>query len=284
MSKVTKNVFHGWEMNKRWIEDGKLHTLEDWKKVNIWGSAQASKDGIVRKANTKSKRLLWEDGYMRLGDLLSEQTGQLANWEQRMIKAGSSRALERREWITAGGRKLEMQKQPSERNLARWRCDEQAFEDTLHTFWNCPRARVTWSNVRTFVCQNLSGGWKPKCNQCILAEELPQRYRMRTEWWETLRGATMWAIWVARNAKVFSNDNWHGAKINGLLWYMFSIYLEQEWGRNTEKSTADQNEFAERWVFKGADITIDENGKLKLHRQAPWRRIDTRSEEVANPP
>ncbi|KAL3702077.1 hypothetical protein R1sor_020099 [Riccia sorocarpa] len=59
---------------------------QDWEVRPLWGTTNASKDGKVRKADSRARRLLWEVGYRRLGDMTTTDGKALAHWEQRKIQ------------------------------------------------------------------------------------------------------------------------------------------------------------------------------------------------------
>ncbi|KAL3685567.1 hypothetical protein R1sor_003589 [Riccia sorocarpa] len=71
---------------KPWIQYGTLLSREDWRRIPIWGSAQGARDGKIRKCNTQARKLLWEAGYMQLGDLTTDRDDTLAEWEDRKLK------------------------------------------------------------------------------------------------------------------------------------------------------------------------------------------------------
>ncbi|KAL3692573.1 hypothetical protein R1sor_006224 [Riccia sorocarpa] len=158
----------------------------------------------------------------------------------------------------------------------RWckRCTNNVAEDTLHTFWQCPVTKITWSTVGNFVARAVSShiSWRPSCSQALLAEPLPKEMKQIAEWWECLRGATLWGIWSARNACNFNNEVWHQIKIDNLIWYRFTLYLRIEW-RITQVEARE--EFQRNWAFELSGIaTVDDNNsdKLRIPRLAPWRK------------
>ncbi|KAL3701763.1 hypothetical protein R1sor_019785 [Riccia sorocarpa] len=243
MSKVMRNIFAAWEKNKRWIEAESIHTLEDWRRIQLWGSAQEARDGRLRKADSQTKKLLWEDGYRTLGDLLIEGSEDKAGWEQRRYawreQANVHRAYDKlTEQITgpSAARRQGEEKIGSATNSKRKkaRCENRAVEDVMHTFWSCPQAEEIWNHVRRFFAlnQDPTERWLPRCNHCVLAERLPGRFEECAERWEALRGATIWAIWLARNAKSFSGENGTGER-----WTAFSgtgsQYTSKSNGRRT---------------------------------------------------
>ncbi|KAL3677769.1 hypothetical protein R1sor_020725 [Riccia sorocarpa] len=59
----------------------------------IWGSAQEAQDGRMRKVNSQARRLLWEDGYKKLEDMLKEGSDTMADWEDRRYKGREQRQV-----------------------------------------------------------------------------------------------------------------------------------------------------------------------------------------------
>ncbi|KAL3695889.1 hypothetical protein R1sor_009965 [Riccia sorocarpa] len=62
--------------------------------------------------------------------------------------------------------------------------------------------KLTWRRIEPFVAAVTSAGRRrrPKCNHILLAEDMPKDLKNFSAWWETIRGAILWAIWLARNA------------------------------------------------------------------------------------
>ncbi|KAL3695540.1 hypothetical protein R1sor_009616 [Riccia sorocarpa] len=85
-SDALKNIFATWTKLKKYVKGRTWHTVQDWEVRPLWGTAEASKDGKVRKAHSRARRLLWEVGYRRLGDLTTTDGKTLAQWEQRKIQ------------------------------------------------------------------------------------------------------------------------------------------------------------------------------------------------------
>ncbi|KAL3675237.1 hypothetical protein R1sor_025185 [Riccia sorocarpa] len=170
---------------------------------------------------------------------------------------------------------------PTRRGGAKTQDDE--VEDTLHAFWKCSQAANTWSRVAAFVAStnNQCRNWRPKCNQALLAVNLPKTLPIDGEWWETIRGAIIWAIWLARNAMCFSGETWHARKIDALIWYRISLYTRIEWRR---QKAADREVFKSRWAFEAAGIEVIDDYTIKVPRQAPWRKQQDREENVGDPP
>ncbi|KAL3692050.1 hypothetical protein R1sor_005701 [Riccia sorocarpa] len=167
------------------------------------------------------------------------------------------------------------------------RCNLQTEEDTLHCFWNCPRAAKTWRPVLTLyaAAHDTEQRWSPRCEHALIAEKLPTRLQASREWWEGIRGATIWAIWLARNAANFSGENWHDIKIDSVLWYRFSLQVRGEWNEMKCKSTTEEKEkFATRWAFDITGIVRADNDTLEIPRTAPWRRARNHNRENRDPP
>ncbi|KAL3683570.1 hypothetical protein R1sor_001592 [Riccia sorocarpa] len=102
MSTVLLNVFKSWERLKKDITHGELYTLEDWKNVVVWGSAQGSSYGKVRKSSTQARRLLWECDYSKVGDFTNARGDYLATWETRKIM-GAEQLLMKKAFINLMG-------------------------------------------------------------------------------------------------------------------------------------------------------------------------------------
>ncbi|KAL3684415.1 hypothetical protein R1sor_002437 [Riccia sorocarpa] len=171
----------------------------------------------------------------------------------------------------------------------RWckRCDAREVEDTVHTFWTCQKAASTWSRVLNFfvAAQGEGGGWQPSCTHALLTEILPRNLKTCELWWETLRGATSWGIWLARNARNFSNEVWHAIKTDIVIWYRFTLYIKLEWNQLKGLDKHEEREtFKKAWAFEIAGIAEDAKGFLQIPRQAPWTRSPSQRSEEEEPP
>ncbi|KAL3678376.1 hypothetical protein R1sor_021332 [Riccia sorocarpa] len=260
VSAVLRNVLATWEKLKCILRHRPLHTMEDWKGIQLWGTAQGSKDGKIRKVDSKAKKLLWEEGHKTLGDVATEDGMELAAWEQRKIRGTESRAVR-----TAFSKLSQQIKGPTEE-----------LEDTLHTFWGCSAVQSTWKAVRNFAAAAMNQeGWRPRCNHILLAKNLPRHLHKHEDWWESLRDATIWRIWMARNAKNFSGEDWHPRKIDSTIWYRFTLYIQAEWRQTRGDGRED---FKTNWCFENLGIVLDDNQKLTIPRQAPWKseRVSSR--------
>ncbi|KAL3690131.1 hypothetical protein R1sor_016440 [Riccia sorocarpa] len=164
----------------------------------------------------------------------------------------------------------------------RWckRCEARAVEDTLHTFWECQQAAKIWRRIKQFfvAAQPDGAGWNMQYSHALLADKLPRNLKSRESWWETVRGATCWGIWLARNAKNFSNENWHEIKTANVIWYRITLYTKLEWRKLKGPDKREEQEvFKTAWAFEYAGIEEDDAGNLVIPRQAPWSRRENRS-------
>ncbi|KAL3684303.1 hypothetical protein R1sor_002325 [Riccia sorocarpa] len=440
---------------KKIITHGTLHTKKDWEEIPIWGSDREAVDGKIRKANSQARKLLWEDGYERLGDLTTADGQVWASWEERKIRGNQQATVQtafRRltenikvpgdatlkaeeiikacyestdqpgivwEWSTKGGQKLLTRAAPSEseegrsykevsgalvpckpdikpiresvfcpvkvvtfrtgqgktlrvreqrlpvgagelanlrwndgkqffaasngsiremlsadkktvedrvrrwnglaeilpENPNRWRkiwkagrarresfllwsislkivptngwrfpglprldsqrwckrCEARTVEDVFHTFWNCTKTQIIWKPIAKFVsnaCRDKKR-CEPKCSHFLLAEDIPRELKALEDWWKTLRGAMIWSIWLARNARNFNSEVWHPRKINSLIWYRMAIYIRSEWKK---LQSAEKEDFQTNWRFEISGIVVDERGRIQLSKEAPWSR------------
>ncbi|KAL3682639.1 hypothetical protein R1sor_000661 [Riccia sorocarpa] len=167
----------------------------------------------------------------------------------------------------------------------RWckRCWQQENEDTYHVFWKCPKAQTTWSVIENLVRAVTKRGrsWRPKCNQILLAEDLPKELERFKNWWGMVRGATLWTIWLARNALNFSDEVWNQRKIDSALWYRMTLYTRAEWRKLKPEERED---FKVGWGFEYAGIVTEESGGIKIPRLAPWlRTADPNTQRSAHP-
>ncbi|KAL3692711.1 hypothetical protein R1sor_006362 [Riccia sorocarpa] len=93
-SAILNNIFRSWEVLKLKLLNRKLHTKEDWQQIPLWGTAQEAVDGQIRKVDSRARRVLWEEGYKKLGDLTDESGQNMADWEQRRYRGSEQKQVE----------------------------------------------------------------------------------------------------------------------------------------------------------------------------------------------
>ncbi|KAL3692368.1 hypothetical protein R1sor_006019 [Riccia sorocarpa] len=167
------------------------------------------------------------------------------------------------------------------------RCNEQAVEDITHIFWRCAKSAETWRHIQNFftTAQDPKGRWTPKCQHIMLGEKLPQKFRKCARWWETIRGATIWTLWLARNAHCFSREKWHSIKIESVLWYRFGLYIRAEWRKlRGDDKAEERGAFESSWAFEPSGIVVNDAGELLIPKRTPWRRENNRGVMEEEPP
>ncbi|KAL3694736.1 hypothetical protein R1sor_008387 [Riccia sorocarpa] len=232
LSTVMANLFTAWGKMTPWLQHGRLHLQEDWRKIPIWGSAQCAWDGKIRRIDSQAKRLLWETGYKQLGDLTIARDDEMASWDTKKLNGVDTLAVRK------------------------------AFEKLrISTFFK--------------EAQDKTEGWTPAMNHILLADRLPIRLRRSASWWEVVRGAACWVIWLGRNANTFANERWHAKKTDSAMWYRFTLYTTSEWHKiNGVDQAAEREAFKINWAFEYTGTEIDATGKLVIPRQPPWNRRD----------
>ena len=108
-------------------------------------------------------------------------------------------------------------------------------ETILHRFWECTQARNTWmwSSSLIHALQRRSQDPTVHFNldwfHCIFTQLLPRRFGKFSSIWSMLRGLTLWELWLARNARCFSNVLRSTDTITSNIWCGLQDYARLDW-------------------------------------------------------
>ncbi|KAL3698453.1 hypothetical protein R1sor_012529 [Riccia sorocarpa] len=186
---------------KKHIRHPQILTRQDWDQTPIWGTAQMAKDGKIRKSAEKdvvsrqgcnNHEVQQMDRFTRID---VENTGR---W-QRIWRTSRARRESFFLWsicykITPTNR-WRFPSRPRD-DQQKWclRCDSQQVEDSLHAFWNYHKIAAIWK-YSDILCKSSGSDAQVEAEMPThtLAEELLKRLNKCADWWETLRGASLWA-------------------------------------------------------------------------------------------
>lgn len=103
-------------------------------------------------------------------------------------------------------------------------CDLGTEETPFHRFFACPKAQDAWDYAQS-VIYHVQGnqpvtGPHPRLSfqQCVFGTSTPHRFRAHKTIWSSLRGATLWIVWIARNSQVFALHPWPLQLIQLTIW------------------------------------------------------------------
>jgi hypothetical protein len=103
-------------------------------------------------------------------------------------------------------------------------CPSNEPETILDKFIYCPQTKLAWEYGLTILYNAqgippVNGTWPMLTwQQCLLASKLPHRLKRGKTIWSLIRGSILWIMWLDRNAKSFSDEDWPAQKIQTLIW------------------------------------------------------------------
>ena len=94
-----------------------------------------------------------------------------------------------------------------------------------------------------------SFNWK----QTIFGERISYKFRKLVKIWHLLQGITLWTIWVERNDKVFSQEQWQESKVKSRIWEELLMHAHTAWQRVLKLIKLSR--FLARAILHGFDST-----------------------------
>ncbi|KAG0595756.1 hypothetical protein M758_UG194400 [Ceratodon purpureus] len=101
-------------------------------------------------------------------------------------------------------------------------CPRGGVESLFHRFYECPRVFNLWGYAQ-FIFLRIRGtgaGPFPRLHwrTCVFGIPLPRTFRKHRHVWSVLRGAVLWQSEIARNARVFADEDWPGPRLQQAIW------------------------------------------------------------------
>lgn len=115
------------------------------------------------------------------------------------------------------------------------RCHRNRLEDLEHCLWECPRGRKMWKwTIKlipiTAVCTT---SIQLTTTQALIVEPLDDH--VPRFWWRSVRAATIWHIWTARNQEAIPKKRAPFVGTKAKIWQQVHRDLINEWNRRVEQ-------------------------------------------------
>ena len=147
-------------------------------------------------------------------------------------------------------------------------------------FWDCIQARTAW-RWAAFIMHEFcevrinnydSFHWK----QALFGEMIPKKFVKKIKIQHLLRDITLWTIWIGRNYKVYSREQWHKSKVKHLVWGDLIMYAKATWEQVVKQVKISI--FSAEAMLQGYDQTwsvrnvLCRRDNMKINWNWKWQR------------
>ena len=139
-------------------------------------------------------------------------------------------------------------------------CPRAQAESLVHRFYECPKVFSLWSFAQSMLHRLNGEGSGPhqrfSWRICIFGKTWPRKYKSKEHIRSVLRGAVLRQSWIARNARVFANEDWPSTKLQQAVWdslvdagRVAGAKAQAAFRRNPGDRPRILRKFDHRWMF-----------------------------------